>query len=526
MNQLSTSLRSSAPQSEFQLAERLGSPDIESLPPVHGPLPYTRDDYAWFPAERRTAAMDFLILGKIPEATQNASLPEMQSTNSANSPLSVKCNAIVKTCLFLLELDALEFFWSKSGIDPAKSTISLSLLEWDQSVAEAIADQCRAHAGMKLNLNLGMVGPNAAPSLADLIKAGNVQKLSLGTRNIEAVSLVCLAPVLGEVGDSLLLRDLRFDLSSEAALGHSLGQSTSLKQLTLHRVRFEDGDGALFFDGMGKNQSIGELTIYGSTISTNDQTGLSAMLKNNATLEKLEISCLPSSRTGSSVGIDVILKNAAAHPSLRSLSIKDNVEEIAPSVLHNLLETNVCLSELHLDVKLPGKNDYPGMVESLKNNYQLTEFSLLGGELESAGVAGSVEDTLARNRAAKNTEAMRQVGMMAFDPFRSNGLSEIGPLIAQHLLEISPSFSGFVDKITAIHLSVQQQESQALKNGGQAAEIAATVRVTAGEAATTTTTTLLAPASNATTPTITTPTTTTITPTNSPATPSNGPAAS
>jgi hypothetical protein len=112
---------------------------------------------------------------------------------------------------------------------------------------------------------------------------------------------------------------------------------------------------------------------------------------------------------------------------------------------------------------------------------------------------------LARNRALVNDQFLQNAGW-AFDPLqRHNGLSDVGTVIARHMLENTSSLGEFADTMAVVELSMKElaQSTSALGFDGN---LSPTTRTTADTTTTTTTTTntTTTATANATTMTITT----------------------
>lgn len=467
-----------------------------TLPPITGSLPYTKGTYENLPSAQKTPGLDFLILGKIPGGKRDASMPA--------EPLSKAFNEVVHECLKRGELNALDFLWRESGRDPNNSTIDLAVYDLDAVTANAICEYCRQHSGLMVKLTPLRVDETAIAPLVSLIALGKVTDLDLYAHTISTQSLARLVSVVGQVKHKLTLFSATFDIHSERALGESLANSPSLKELEICFCDFGVSRGMQFVQGMTKNQSIVSLKMIQTPLPPTLTSGYGVMLAKNTRLEKLIIqNQIPLPADADEIHVEAILMAAARNESLKHLNFIHDGEptELAhPGHLIYLLQKNRTLTELQLNLCLPTHNTM-SLVEALGDNTTLTDFSLNPHSMLDDDLAEAIDEMLARNRALTNDAFLQKAGW-AFDPLqRHNGLSDVGSVIAQHMLQNSASLEAFADTMAVVELSMKElaQSASAFGSDGSLASI---MRTTADTASTTTTTT-----TNATT--ITTTTTTT-----------------
>ncbi len=427
--------------------------DPIKLPPVQNPLPFTREEYERSPSYLRSAYLDFLILGKIPAR-------EPATTTSGNIE-TTPFDRAAGECLESGELNALDFLWRESGVDPNTSTLSLIPRGLRNGIMDSIASQCDAYRGLRINLDIWAPGQIPSPEisgLSNLIAKGKISSLSAFVPDITPADLNRLTAVSGQVGISLDIHYTIIDTSSEKALGDSLGNAASLKNLSFKNCRFGPSQGSHFVEGMQKNRTVVQLNMSNTWLPTTATSGYGVMLSKNTNLEQLTISATQLRWRVWPDNVDEILNGAIAHPSLRSLKL--DYPEVAavcvdPSTLIRLVETNRTLTSLSIGGILSDSDDYYRVADELKKNTTLTHFELYGLDTAAADVKIAISDTLARNRALAQGQIQREAGR-AFDPNGNNGLSDVGAVIANYVLESSPSLNKFIDTMAAVELSMSE----------------------------------------------------------------------
>ncbi len=461
------------PDASFSGEPPASAPQKPKLPPVQGSLPYTAEDYIKLPLSKKSPFLDFMILGKIPDATTDG------STAPGARPYSF--DILIRECLMKGELNALDFLWRESGFDPNNSKIELLFPSLDETSAKCLVDHCQAYPGLQLDLVVHAVDPSAAPLLFSLIEQGKVSTLSFDDSKLSPNHLLRLATIAGRVGDSLSLGHITFDIHSERAFAESLLESHSLKHLSLDGCDFGASRGMQFVEGMQKNQSIVTLEIYGTPLPTTLGSGYGAILSKNGTLENLKV----ASPAGQTVDVDSILIGALSHPALRSINVihtRAHCEIAHPEILVRLLGTNRTLSTIKLDANLPSYNNGRAVATALSGNWSITEFGL-GADSFNRSDAQSIRDTLARNRALAEGKIQPRAGE-AFDPYArfANGLADAGSVIAHYVLANSSSLEQFAETMAAVELSMRDVTAQFTGN-------TTTTAASSSSAGTTTTTT-------------------------------------
>lgn len=452
-----------------------------TLPPIKGSLPYTKSAYENLPSEEKIPGLDFLILGKIPDGKQEASMPAQ--------PLSKTFNKVVHECLKRGELNALDFLWRESGRDPNNSTIDLAVYDLDAATANAICEHCRQHSGLTVKLTPLRVDETAIAPLVSLIAQGKVTDLDLYANVMSSESLAQLASVVGQVKHKLIIFSATFDIHSERALGESLANSPCLKELEICFCDFGVSRGMQFVEGMTKNKSIVNLKMIQTPLLPTMNSGYGVMLSKNTRLEKLLIqNQMPLPADIDEIQIEGILMAAAKNKSLQHLSVingGDPLEIPHPGHLSYLLETNRTLTELKLSLSLPSRYT-SSLIGAIRENTTLTDFSLSPQLTLDDALAEAIDEMLARNRALVNDQFLQNAGW-AFDPLeRQNGLSDVGSVIARYMLQNSSSLGEFADTMAVVELSMKElaQSASAL---GSAESLSPATRTTADTTATTTT---------------------------------------
>ncbi len=465
------------------------------MPPVRGSLPYTKQEYAGLHPSKKTPALNFLILGKLP-SLEIHSYPPMQ--------LPQEVNAVAQKCIELGEWGALQFLWDQSGIDPNKATLSIGGRELSHAAVKNMADACSAYPGMQLQVGFEDVEPDAEKTLSRLIADGKVRELSAGDSYApNEISCDFLAPVLGKVGESLVLANISFSEASEMAFAESLANAPSLKCLSLSGVSFAEGQGAAFVEGMTHNQSITKMYVQFTSLPFGSpQSGYTLMLSKNNVLESLEIFHRQHSDADVTLELDAVFSGIKTNNTLRELKFMCNADPAETlteiSNLQYVLENNSHLRTLDLEIRLASPEAYRSVAESLKKNITLTQLSLLGLENQDPDVIQSINATLTRNRGIVNLEQMRIAGM-AFDPSNTTGLSDAGSVIARIILENSSTPDEFAETMAAVELSIKELEKQkAMPSTGSENE--GITLTTATSTTNTTTTTITATTTNGTPP--------------------------
>ncbi len=455
-----------------------------SLPPLRRPLPYTKADYEALPPGRKSSALDFLILGKVPPRP-------VSSAPGRAGPGALT----VSQCIERGEVDALKFLWERWGVDPNGEVCGARISQLDLTIAQALIELCDAYPGLQLSLAVSDVDACAATALSTLITQGKVRNLSLGPDfgdpPIEAAALARLAPMLGYVTHSLRLECVSLEADSESALSQALANSSRLKVLELRNVEFKSSCGAWFVDAMKSNRSIVDLTVCKTSMPGSHSSGYPAIFAQNTTIENLEIYYDLVPGFNNVTDMASLLSGMVGNHSLRSLTIR-NASPFAAlqdlSCLQHLLEKNSTLTTLCVSVTLSSREAYLAVADSLRKNTALTTFNLDIPDFKVRDVWLSFEETLARNRQLLNTEKMRAAGM-AFDPDNRKDFSDVGMHLAKHILANSATRAEFAETMAAVELSVRELDRQAALSASTTTAAPTVTTQTAGASATTTTTT-------------------------------------
>ncbi len=469
------------PNSSPSVGSHLSPPDATSKrPPVRGSLPYTAEDYEKLPIGKRSMLLDFLILGKFPASFTGV------TSSPQNRPFDF--DFLFKECLLQGEMDALDFLWKASGFTPnGNRPLSVLLQKADASAFTRLSEHCRAHEGIRLELNVIDIQPSAVPALIDLIEQGQVYELNFGDRELDPADLTSLAGVMHCIQDKLQLYGMTFDIHSERALAESLVRTGSLKTLSLEKCDLGPSLGMQFVEGMQKNQSIAFLKMSATPLPVSLNTGYAVMLSKNTSLEDLRV----TADAITPVDMDSILIGALSHPALRSVTVKSEYRRCVMKDLSNLtrlLEKNCVLNKLDLCLFIQHNDEYALMADAISQNTSMMEFKVVcEPRYRSSGdPLKPIEDTLARNRALATGQIQIAAGH-AFDPTAGvgQGMSDAGSVIANYVLEESNSLDQFADTMAAVELSMRelarQMPANSPANGGATSP--------AGSATTTTTTT-------------------------------------
>ncbi len=438
------------------------------LPPVAGVLPYATADYLALPAEQRSPALDFLILGKIPGGRLTHS--------DAAAELPWEFEEALFHCLKSGEQEAVEFLWRESARDPDSSVIQLTIEHPDPTLIDTLEQQCRAHGGLRLKLYLFQADAMVAAAISRWIAQGKVDDLKLHGASMQADALAGITRAIGQVNQSVSFIGVKFDAQADSAMGDALAHSVSLKKLTMYQCAFGASHGLQFVEGMKNNQSILELKLFDVPLGTQGSGGLGAIIAGNATLERLDV-------TGTGrrpVDMNDMLVGASRNHALRMLEVRNLENETVledPSALMLLIHSNRSLRSLKVDAILPSQNDYQRLADALIQNTALLEFSLKRYAKFNAGARKAINDALARNRAKQNSEFLRDAGKV-FDPegTLSNGMSDVGAVISRYVLDNSPSLSVFAETMAFVEVAIRELERQpsATSAASTSGEVAAT----------------------------------------------------
>ncbi len=463
-------------------------PNTPMLPPIHGALPVAREDYEKWDESKKSPGLDFLILGKMPGSDRQQTVGAGSTEPTQTIPLEDVISDIVSECIQWGELDALEFFWRESGIDPETSVVAVSLVVPNATNMKALAEHCHAHPGLKVNLvTLTDLEPSVVADLTRLIGQGKVVSLATSVSQLSSSELSQLAESFGKL-EALVLHTASFDIHSEKVFAESLLNSASLKKLTLNICDFGASGGVQFVEGMQKNQSITHLSMAFTPNATMAFKGYGAILAKNTALQSVEI----MSDSRQPANIDSIIIGANSHPSLQSLKVMEplSIQDIQyPVNLNRLLQNNHVLTRLDLSARLTELDQYKDLAAAFKTNVSITEFFWGDWEEIPADARKSMEDTLARNRALVDRSTLVKAGE-AFDPdpLLRNGLSDAGSVIARYVLANSSSLEEFAHTMAGVELSMREAINQTLANSSSSATTTTTPTTTTGTTTTTTTT--------------------------------------
>ena len=450
-------------------------PQAYPLPPIQGSLPFTKDDYEKLPQNQKTPALNFFILGKIPLGGGRGS--EYIQT------LYPDFAGVVQECLIRDEQGALEFLWRESGLDPNTSIVNLSFSDLTAAQAKMLCEQCSAHEGLKLNLEVNKAELAAMSDLSRLILNSKVRNLTLTDLSTECTAQ--LAPILGRVEYMLDLYCINFDIHSEKSMGESLANSEGLKHLKLAKCDLGSSRGMQFLEGITLNRSIQTMNLVQTSIVISPRADYVDLLTKNKHLKSLNV----QSGVNENVAVDSILIGALRNSSLQSLSILqwNSISIAHPENLVRLLEENNALINLDFNVIHYRLNDFPGLINALKKNTSLLNFRFGDQWTMSTADKQIIKDVLERNRALAKNDYLNKAGQ-AFDPngTMANGLSDAGSAIAWHMLQNSSSLEDFADTMAVVELSMKElvQSASAL---GSAESLSPATRTTADTTTTTTT---------------------------------------
>ena len=425
-------------------------PQAYPLPPIQGSLPFTKDDYEKLPQNQKTPALNFFILGKIPLGGSRGS--EFIQT------LYQDFASVVQECLIRGEQGALEFLWRQSGLDPNTSIVDLSFSDLSAAQAKMLCEQCSAHEGLKLNLEVNKAEFAAMSDLSQLILNSKVSRLTLSELSNECIAQ--LAPVLSRVEYMLNLYCINFDIHSEKSMGESLANSEGLKHLRLAKCDLGPSRGMQFLEGITFNRSIQTMDLVQTSIVMSPRADYSDFLAKNKTLKSLRV----QSGVNENVAVDSILIGALRNSSLQSLSILqwNSISIAHPENLVRLLEKNNTLIDFTFSVIGFQLIDFPGLINALKKNTSLLYFRFGDEWTLSTAYKKIIKDVLERNRALVKNDYLKKAGQ-AFDPTETmaNGMSDVGAVMARHILENSASLVEFGNTMTEIELAMREIEQQA-----------------------------------------------------------------
>ncbi len=485
----SSAVRAPLPQAQMTTTDVCPdrSPTIKATPLLKNSLPYAREDYERMGELAKTPLLDFLILGNIPDVSADKSqLPVLLDGDFA---------AIFKHCLIFGETQAIEFLWRQSGLNPDDCVICLPRMLLNDLAASELQQQCRTHGGLSFDLSIDRFDASVIPCLSRLIKEGKVSNLYLDAKGASPESLLLLAKVLGQVGNSLTLQNAVFDIQSEAALAESLSIRPRLKQLSLNFCDFGVSKGLNFVNGMQLNDSVVALSIGHSPMGNSLGAGYGELIRKNSTITSIHI----LSSFGEQMDIDSILFGALHNKALHTLSIhcssRTHQQLRFPESLFQLIEKNRALVKLRIPVRLSSDEDEARLAQIMRENTSLIYFDLDPHYQMSRNSKKAIDDVLDRNYALTHGPTLLKAGQ-AFDPHDTvgNGMAGTGALIARNILQNVSSLNEFADTMAHIELSMRElvrmpQPVQSMTTTTTAAGISTTLATTSTTNVTTTTTT-------------------------------------
>ncbi len=438
-----------------------------------------------------TPLMDFLVLGKIPDFSQCTS----------QSPIRIwgEFAEVLEHCMLFGESDAIDFLWRQSGLNPNDCIVTLNPRKINENFLNELHNQCAEFRGPRFNLGVNIIDPVLIPDLADVIRQGKINTLSLVATDLQSESLNCLAATFGQVGEELTVKYATFDMQSEKSFAESLAGSTSLKKMRLDLCDLGPSKGMNFVHGMSRNKSVTALTLFRSPIEESSNNGCGFLLKNNSNLKSINIRV--DSMTGTDA--DAIVAGALHNTSVQCLSVGGTNSSQSslnyPEMLFNLVKKNCTLTTLKIPVNLLSDKDYASLAEHMNGNTSLIYLELNENRRMPSDVKKTIDNILDRNFYMQSGRYLKKAGE-AFDPrgVVGDGLAGTGALISHFMLANSSSVYEFADTLAVVELSMAEQAKNAI------GAINASANSSASPPVTTTTTTDLAHQTTTTTTTTTT----------------------
>ncbi len=464
-----------------------GGAAASSMPPVRGPLPYTKAEYDNLLVIEKTPGLNFLILGEFQD-----------SGDRGSQEFRERVSGVVSECIYRGEWEALKYFSEKTGIDLNKYVLRQHKAKFEQAHTMNLAEACSIFPGMKYELTWIDGEREAAAHWLSLVKNGNVESVYIGAHGPVEVSGAFLFPVVGKLTGTLVLNDIQINAEEEVILAESVANSTSLNLLCLMNVQFGNGQGALLVEAMKQNHSVTKFFVnYTPLPPASPVSGYPPVLAHNTRLESLKISFSRLSDEAATNEVDALLAGVKESKSLRNVSVHCLINGFLDDLpsLNRLLEANTELESLELGFDFQNDAPYQSIAKSLEKNTHLIEFSVGSEWNRPLSFRKSVQATLDRNRAIVDMEKMRIAGM-AFDPDGTMSFADSGSVIARYILQNSSTIEEFADTMAAVELSMKELGKQvmntptpAFASGGIALTTDSTSSISATATATTTTTT-------------------------------------
>lgn len=430
-------------------------------PPRKGALPYTREEYRALPADMKTAALDFIIEGIIPDA-KRAGCESAQTQKAMDS--------IVSWCIEHGEDTALEFLYRESGA----RRMGFTCKTLDHRAFSQMQLTLKSHPQVKLHFSYVCIRDDAASDLAELIRNGRVTALGIDCRFLSNESMCLIAQALQSANaiTELTLRACK-PLNKEAAMavGEALGRNASIDKLHFSECDFGPDGWKPLLAGLQSNRHAKTLVMELCSLKNNGSAqACGQLLATSTTLKKFALT------TREFDGIaEHILGGLGQSRSIEDASIltADSKIEHTESALRKCIARNPSLKRLELNHSSVPPDSVPRLVkacaDAVVGNTSLHSLPFAcSPETEERRI---VEGALERNKALDNDPYVRKAADVFIEqPAESPAWLPEGPgdMLTRHILMRERSIADFAHTMALVECALtphaepaaQEQERQ------------------------------------------------------------------
>ena len=199
---------------------------------------------------------------------------------------------------------------------------------------------------------------------------------------------------------TLVIHDNNITERGATALAEMLKENRTLQQLNVSHNSIGHGGATALVEILKENRTLQQLTVSSNFIGDEGATTLAEMLKENRTLQQLNIS-MNSIGDGGATALAEMLKE---NRTLRKLDISHNsVGNGGATALAEMLKENTMLQQLHVNYNSIGVGGATALAEILKENRMLQQLDISHNSVGDGGTTALAE-MLKENRTLQQLD--------------------------------------------------------------------------------------------------------------------------
>ena len=172
------------------------------------------------------------------------------------------------------------------------------------------------------------------------------------------------------------------------ALAEMLKENTTLQQLNISGNSIGQGGATALAEMLKENTTLQQLNISGNSIGQGGATALAEMLKENTTLQQLDVSINSIGQGGATALAEMLKENT----TLQQLDVSINsIGQGGATALAEMLKENTTLQQLDVSMNSIGQGGATALAEMLKENTTLQQLNISGNSIGQGGATALAE---------------------------------------------------------------------------------------------------------------------------------------